>query len=346
MKKFKRTLTLLVIILISGCRIFLGSDPDTSPQGIFDRIWTDFNETYALMDVKGIDWDDAYNTFSPQILPGMGDRQLFDVCADMLAILNDAHVSLMSPFAYSNSGGRFDTTNQDPFSLDVVKTYLIGGGTSAENGMFLYGTFLSKPKVGYIFIAGFANGFVGTAGQDWALAIDSIVESLAETDSLVLDLRGNRGGLIPNVNYIASRFASVQKDYVQVRTKNGPGRNDFSSPINNTIIPEGSKYIKPIVLLTNKQTISGGEWFTLALCSQSHVTHAGGTTNGAFSLSLARPLINGWSYTVSIQKVTDMNGTCHEGTGITPDAPHLQVNTNAEIAANKDTQLEYARDLF
>jgi hypothetical protein len=40
-----------------------------------------------------------------------------------------------------------------------------------------------------------------------------------------------------------------------------------------------------------------------------------------------------------------MNGICYEGTGITPDAARVKTNTDAEIAANKDTQLEYARDL-
>jgi C-terminal processing protease CtpA/Prc len=97
-------------------------------------------------------------------------------------------------------------------------------------------------------------------------------------------------------------------------------------------------------MLTNKQTISGGEWFTLALRSQSHVTHVGGTTNGAFSLSLERSLINGWIYSVSVQKVTDMAGKCYEGIGISPE--HETTNTEAGLAANKDKQLEDARDLF
>jgi C-terminal processing protease CtpA/Prc len=87
-----------------------------------------------------------------------------------------------------------------------------------------------------------------------------------------------------------------------------------------------------------------GEWLTLALRTQDHITHAGGTTNGAFSLSLERSLINGWIYSVSVQKVTDVNGICYEGIGITPE--YAVTNTEEEIAANKDAQLEYARDLF
>ena len=339
------TVTIIAVALLSACQVFLGSDPDNNPRGIFDRIWTDFDETYALMDIRGINWNDVYDNFSPLISSGMSEQELFGVCADMLKTLNDAHVYIMSPFAYSNSGGRFDVVNKEPFSLEVVKKYLNNGGSSAGDGMFLYGTFSSKPNVGYIYIAGFAHGSTGTAqSQDWANEIDGIVQSLADTDALVLDIRGNRGGLPANVDYIAGRFVSTQKDYVEVRTKNGSGRNDFSSALSNAIKPAGTRYTKPIVLLTNKQTISGGEWFTLALRTQDHVTHAGGTTNGAFSLSLERSLINGWIYSVSVQKVTDMNGICYEGTGITPE--YVISNTEAEIAVNKDTQLEYAKDFF
>jgi C-terminal processing protease CtpA/Prc len=341
----KIALTITTVVLLSSCQAFLGHDPGNNPRDIFERIWTDFDENYALFDVKGIKWDNVYGTFSPLVSSGMSEQQLFDVCANMLKTLNDAHVYIMSPFDFSNSGGRFDTVNNEPFSLEVVKKYLNNGGSSAGDGMFLYGTVLSKPSVGYIYIAGFASGSTGTAQtQDWTKAIDGIVQSLADTDSLVLDIRGNRGGLPANVDFIAGRFVSGQKDYVEVRTKNGPGRNDFSSPISNAIKPAGSRYTKPIVLLTNKQTISGGEWFTLALRTQNHITHAGGKTNGAFSLSLERSLINGWIYSVSVQKVTDMAGICYEGTGITPK--YEVTNTVGEIASGKDTQLEYARDFF
>jgi len=336
----KITLTILAAVLLSSCQFFLEPDPDNSPRGIFDRIWTDFAETYALFDVKGINWNDIYESYSPQISSTMSEQQLFDVCANMLKNLNDAHVYIMAPFAFSNSGNRFDAVNKEPFSLEVVKRYLIDGGNSAGDGMFLYGKFLSKPRTGYIYIAGFAAGSTGTAqSQDWAKAIDGIVQSLADTDLLILDIRGNRGGLPANVDFIAGRFASEQKDYVEIRTKNGPGQNDFSSPLSNAIKPAGSRYTKPIVLLTNKQTISGGEWFTLALRTQSHITHAGGTTNGAFSLSLERSLINGWIYSVSVQKVTDMNGICYEGTGITPE--YEVSNAEEELAIGKDAQLEW-----
>ena len=328
--------------MLGACGAFLGSDPENSPQGIFDSIWNEFDRTYALFDIKGINWKTVYNSNAAKISPGMSDKELFKVCSDMLGVLNDAHVTLMSPFATYNSGGRFDTSNMEPFSLDVIKTKYLNAEHTAGGGMFVYGTFKSKPSVGYIHISGFANGENTGGSQDWIKAIDGINRELSAASSIVLDLRGNRGGLPGNVNYIASRFAAKQKNYAKVRTKNGPGRNDFSSPIIEVIKPEGTVYAKPIILLTNAQTISGGEWFTLALLSQDHVIHTGSATAGAFSLSLERFLVNGWAYTVSVQKVTDMKDNCYEETGISPDSLRYVTNTGGNILLDMDDQLDYA----
>ncbi|MDR0670483.1 MAG: S41 family peptidase [Treponema sp.] len=334
----------IFFVVPASCGVFLGPDPGDSPREIFDSLWNDFNETYALMDIRGpggIDWDAAYTAHAGRTYSGMGEQELFDVCKDLLKVLDDPHVYLMSPFAYFNSGGRFDNSGMEDFNLDVVTGYLDGGGKSAGEGMFRYGTFIAKPAVGYLYISGFARGNTGTAqSQDWTKDIDGIINELSGTDAIILDIRGNRGGLQANVDYIAGRFADVEKDYVEVRTKNGPGRNDFSSPVSHSVKPAGTRYTKRIVLVTNKQTISGGEWFTLALRTQDHVTHTGSTTNGAFSLSLERPLVNGWIYSVSVQKVTDMAGTCYEGRGIVPDD-----KKDANISGAVDDQLAHALTL-
>ena len=342
MKSFlNQAMIIVCLCLLSTCGVFLGPDPENNPKGIFDSIWNNFNDTYALFDIKGVNWNSVYDKYYPKISSGMSDKELFIVCSDMLGELNDAHVNLMSPFGYYNSGGRFDTSNMELFSLNLIKDeYLNSNYTSAGGGMFVYGTFKDHPSIGYIYISGFAYGENTGGSQDWIKAIDGIVKSLADTDALVLDLRGNRGGLIANVNYIASRFAATEKDYSEVRTKDGSGKNDFSSPVSYAIKPEGSRYIKPIALITNAQTISGGEWFTLALLSQNHVIHTGSKTCGAFSLSLERFLVNGWTYTVSVQIVTDMRGNCYEGIGINPE--HYKVNTDENMESGIDDQLEYA----
>jgi C-terminal processing protease CtpA/Prc len=344
MKLIKTINIIFLVLILSVCQVFLGPNPDNSPRGIFDRIWTDFNETYALFDVRGIDWNEVYDEYSPKIYNSMSDYDLFRVCSQMLNILNDPHVTLLTPFGISDfyKYGNIDYLDlidiRDPlFNIDAHE-YLLDSVKSAAGGMLMYGRFITNENVGYIYIAGFLNG--SGAGidlvQDWVKEIDNIIMSLQDTDSLVLDIRNNIGGAGSNMNYIASRFVSVQKNYIISCTKNGPAPNDFSAPVIWPVKPAGTRYTKPIVLITNEMTISAGEWFTAALRTQSHVTHTGKPTCGALSARTIRPLINGWKYSISVQKVTDMDGNSFEGKGISPNKEHI---------VDFPDQLEYARDL-
>jgi C-terminal processing protease CtpA/Prc len=115
----------------------------------------------------------------------------------------------------------------------------------------------------------------------------------------------------------------VKADYIRISSKTGPGRNDFSTPVTHRIQPDGIRYTKPVVLLTNIVSVSAAERFTLALRNQPDVTHMGTTTRGALSSRMARPMINGWYYTISADKVEDINGICYEGVGIRPAAEFI-----------------------
>jgi C-terminal processing protease CtpA/Prc len=82
--------------------------------------------------------------------------------------------------------------------------------------MFLSGRFKTNPNIAYLHISGFAKGSTGAAQvQDWARDIDGIIASFEGSAALVLDIRGNRGGLQANVDYIAGRFAAEEKDYLE-----------------------------------------------------------------------------------------------------------------------------------
>ncbi len=259
-------------------------------------------------------WYDVYNNkqagYSQKIKSGMSEESLFEVCADMLEELKDPHVSIFS----SDYGYRSYVTGvNEYFNLEKARSYLKENGNAA-NKNFIYGVFSSDSDIGYIYIPEFLNENTEPEGQGSTNAIDSIISALEKTRALVLDVRNNRGGDIYVMEYIAARFASESKDYCKLINKKGPGPNDFSSPIIYTIksIKKASDnkygYTKPIVLLTNKNTVSMAEWFTMALRTQSHVTHIGTATCGAFSPRKDRFMINGWVYSISPGRVTDMNG--------------------------------------
>jgi len=345
----KRNIKLLVlpVFALMSCQLFLGQDSDTSPEEVLKSLWNDFNNIHANLDfrmcnnVKYNSWYDVYhneqNGYSFKIYPDMSEESLFIVCANMLKELNDPHVGLYAPGKFASS--YFES--REDFNYSTVKSHLIGNGNN-EYKNFLYGRFLSAPEIGYIYIISFTNEGSAPEHQEWGKAIDNIINMLADTHAVVLDVRSNRGGEIFVMEYIAARFASEQKDYIKTRTKTGPGSNDLSAPKIYTIknINKASDnlygYTKPIVLLTNKNTVSAAEWFTMALRTQSHVTHIGTPTCGALSSRKERFMINGWFYSISPERVTDMNGKYYEGIGISPDKEHIIENKSG------DEQLDYA----
>lgn len=342
MKRFIKLFFILnVIFAFTSCTFFYGKDADLSYQSMFDLLWEDYNETYALFEVRNVDWNAQYNLCKPMIKEDMTDAEFFEVLKTLLYPLNDAHVYVKTPFASLNSGE--DQTPIDKFSLTEVCSQYIQNPKKCGNNVITYGTLKTDNTVGYIHIAAFSSGQTGiNQKQDWASDIDIALEALKNTRCLILDVRGNRGGLTGNVSRISGRFCAQDKTYAISRTKDGKGKNEFDKGVNLEIKKNGSwQYTKPVVLLTNAQTMSAGEEFTMAMCSQPHVTQVGNHTCGVFSLSLQRCLTNGWRYSISVQKVTAPDGTTPEGKGIIPASGNLIVN----VTAQDDLQMKKAIQL-
>ena len=134
----------------------------------------------------------------------------------------------------------------------------------------------------------------------WGTEIDAILDTLQNTKSLIVDLRGNEGGTAGAAQTLGSRFipTGVTIGYNQARYN--AIYTDLSTP--NPVISDISHsplWTKPIVLLTNRETMSAAEWTTMGARTQPNVTIIGDTTQGAFSTRLDRELSNGWSYSMS-----------------------------------------------
>ncbi len=332
---------LFAFMTFQSCSFFYGESAELSYTAMFDSLWREYDETYALFDVRGVDWQNQYSICRPLINDNMTDKEFLDVLKRLLYPLNDAHVYVKASIGCLNSGE--DNVVPDNFSLAQVCQDYVESPVKCGNQIITYGRLRNDSQTGYIHIAAFSSGQTGiNQKQNWADDIDLALESLRDTNAIILDVRGNRGGLTGNVTRISGRFCSENKIYAISRTKNGCGRNDFGNAVSLEIKKNGSwQYTKPVILLTNAQTMSAGEEFTMALVSQPHVIQVGNHTCGVFSLSLERCLANGWKYSVSVQKVTDTEGNIPEGKGIVPAAENLILNTSA----SDDLQMERAIQL-
>ncbi len=331
----------IILMLFQSCAFFYGKEAELSYSAMFDYLWQDYDETYALFDVRNVDWNEQYEKCRPLIHDDMTNKEFLEVLKKLLYPLNDAHVYVKANIGCLNSGE--DNVIADIFSLDAVCEKYIENPEKCGNKIITYGRLISDSQIGYIHIAAFSSGQTGiNQKQNWADDIDLALDALRDTKSIILDVRGNRGGLTGNVSRISGRFCKENKTYAISRTKNGNGKNDFGDAVELEIKKNGSwQYTKPVILLTNAQTMSAGEEFTMALVSQSHVTQVGNHTCGVFSLSLERCLANGWKYSVSVQKVTDPEGNIPEGKGIVPAAENLILNPSVSL----DLQFERAMEL-
>ncbi|MDR2966138.1 MAG: S41 family peptidase [Treponema sp.] len=346
MKIRKAVFLIFVFSLFFSCEFFLGQDADTSPENVLHTLWKSFDNKHAYIDIKMDinpnfnNWEEAYLHYKNQLTAGNMD--LFNACGNMLNELADPHVALFNSSGDSISldrsyisylrSGNFDERG---YFINSIKSQLMGRGIVIGNNDMIYGSLISAPHIGYLHIANFNDVFSRVE------KIDDAIEYFKKNSSkVIIDVRYNYGGAGPIVDFIASRFTAVHANYSMASAKNGPGRNDFSNPLVSMIKPSSNAYTKPVVLLTNKVTISAAEWFTLALRTQPHVTHVGSNTRGALSIITLHQMINGWYYSISSYKVTDMQGKCYEGFGI---RPHVKIenieDANSAWLVNPANQL-------
>ena len=158
-------------------------------------------------------------------------------------------------------------------------------------------------------------------------SLDFIMENIADTDALIIDVRFNGGGKDEVGMAVLERLNNEDK---VVFTKKGKLREGFT-PLNK-VVQKGSEnaYSKPVYLLIGPESASATEIMALSSLSLPTVTRIGSKTEGVFSDVLDRTLPNGWEFGLSSEVYLDLKGNNYEGIGIPPDV---------EIGYERDTQM-------
>ena len=173
--------------------------------------------------------------------------------------------------------------------------------------------------------------------------IDEILDGMKDMKGIIVDLRRNGGGDFTNGQVVVARFADEKRLAFNAIPKNGPGRNDFADPVGYFIEPGGSfQYAGPVVVLTDRYTLSAGESVVLFFRVLPNVTVVGERTSGAMGERIEKELPNGWVYSITGQIIMAADGHIYEGQGIPPDIE--EINTVSEINSGMDRVLEKAID--
>ena len=184
--------------------------------------------------------------------------------------------------------------------------------------------------IAYIQIISFMGG---TTPNEFLEAI----EATKNTDSIILDLRGNTGGLLENATFIANLFIP-QGELVEIIYRNGHKKSISANP-------DQKHLSKPVVVLVNGASASASEILSGALKDYKKAVLVGKKTFGKGLVQKVVPLPNKTGLNVTIARYLTPNGTDINKLGIKPD---FEVGNEFDFYINnkKDVQLEKAKDLL
>ncbi len=159
-------------------------------------------------------------------------------------------------------------------------------------------------KLGYIEITSFAND----TAEDFIVGLNELEDKGIE--GLVIDVRGNPGGLLESVEEILKQLVTKDKPYVQIENRDGEKQRFFST------LEKQKEY--PIVVLTNQGSASASEILAGALKEAGGYDIVGEKTFGKGTVQQARDMGDGSNLKLTMFKWLTPDGNWIHKKGIEP----------------------------
>lgn len=382
-------IALTAVCLFAACRKDLPeiNDPANTISGnfseVFDSYWNGMNNNYVFWDIDTTDWDRVYKQYKPLFaklnLSDSSDvRKGYTYFKEMSAGLVDSHYDLTFNDSWLQDSFSINPAYQrklaspdyhDPISIlhfynNVPRNYLDAGAVrgftnvgTTEQYVAVSGTV--NQDILYFFFSGFnlktlyntdtANG-VKTVEQYF---FDKL-KNTTNIKGVIIDVRGNGGGDLADLNFLLGRMIDKQLDFGYTRSKQSNGRLDYSPWAPAFVTPQaGARNITaPIVMLADAWSVSMAEMTTMAVKSLPNGHFVGERTWGANGPLTKNIYYNGGQfstdyinlvYTSSLM-LKYRDGKIYEGIGFPPD---VEVKYDAvSLATGRDKQLEAAIGLI
>lgn len=213
---------------------------------------------------------------------------------------------------------------QNPFNVDVTRDTIPIETVYSETYDF------EGKKVGYIQITSFSKN-----------TADDFKEQLAaleaqNIDGLIVDVRGNPGGLLDQVQAISSELVTKDKPIVQIEQRDGEKQRFFSS------LTEKKPY--EIVTLIDKGSASASEILAGALKEGGNYEVVGDSSFGKGTVQQALELGDGSNLKLTLYKWLTPDGNWIHKEGIEPTVPVQQPDYFYANPINLEDNEELALD--
>jgi carboxyl-terminal processing protease len=183
---------------------------------------------------------------------------------------------------------------------------------------------LSDKRIGYIRLSSFIS-------ETMMSEMEEILRQLQNKQALILDLRGNYGGLFANATEIADMFLE-QGRIVSIVDRDKVQRTYSAHP--------GVVSRAPVVVLIDGGSASASEILSGALKDNRRATLIGTQSFGKGLVQKINTLSDGTGLNITISKYLTPNGTDINKKGISPDI--VVPYTEADFLARRDPQLDRA----
>ncbi|XLS30087.1 S41 family peptidase [Flavobacteriaceae bacterium M23B6Z8] len=342
--------------LPSICADTMTEEQRKDPVHNFEVFAETLDDHFAYFKRNRIDWDSLYQVSKSKINSNTSDVDLYIVMKDIITTLKDNHGYIEAEEetkAAAEAQIQKTATNIVPSNLkeygdfeisQIAATHFIdedltrgtglmqwgktadGGGYLMIKTMWLYADLKISDSIrkanGFIdaYVAAFSNmnegAYIEKERQGAARILDTVMNDLKDTHYLIIDVRFNGGGQDVVSLEVLKRFNPKRK---KVAFKKAVASEGFTPLIPIYLASSENPYLKPVYLLTSRQSGSATDFLALASLSMPNVIRIGSSTAGALSDALEKRLPNGWYFSVSNEIYTDISGNCYESIGIPPD---------------------------
>ena len=173
-----------------------------------------------------------------------------------------------------------------------------------------------------------------------AAAIDRAVDDSRDADGIVIDLRGNPGGVLSMLMGVSGHFLDTPVRLGTLRTRD----SELSLVANpRTVAPDGRRvvpYQGPLAILVDQTSYSASEIFAASMQAIGRARVFGQKTPGGALPAMLRELPSGDVLEYAIGDFVTATGQRIEGNGVVPD--QVVSPSRAALAAGRDEVLDAA----